>query len=371
MMSFFKGLLKLSFVFFYSKISAATQLEFIADYTTPKNFIFEKTIIGGLSGLYFKDNRLWAVSDDRGQLNEPRIYSLNLSGSIFSGSLKTLSLPNENGVVNFNLIPFSVLILKKGPKLSSKRLQIDAESLVPFRNGWLVSSEGDYHSVPRKIPSLMYFDSQGQLVSELNWPDQFVPNLTGKQKKGLRGNYAFEGLSLTPDQKYFFAIHEAPLIQDNLNWHSGEAGNVHLLRFRINPDTEKLEIDQDILYKLDVYTNYGGKVLGSGVSEILALSNDKVLILERAVIFNSTDIMHHESRIYEISISHPSEKKLILDLSNIKKMLKTTKDLDNFEGMALGPIINSQPTLLMVSDDNFNPLENTLWLLFKLTLEPQ
>lgn len=370
-MIFFRGLIKLSVVLSCLKTGAVTHLEFIADYTTPKNSVFEKTIIGGLSGLYFKDNKLWAVSDDRGQVNEPRIYSFNLSGSIFSDSLKPLNSLNDNNIVNFNVIPYSVLTLKKGPKNLSKRLQIDAEALVPFKNGWLVSSEGDYHSVPRKIPSLMYFDSQGQLVNELYWPDQFVPNLTGKQKKGLRGNYAFEGLSLSPDQKYFFAVHEAPLIQENLNWHSGEAGNVHLLRFRINPDSDKLEIDQDILYKLDEYINKGGKVLGSGVSEILAISADRVLILERAVIFNSTDIMHHESKIYEVSISHPSEKKLILDLSNIKKLLKSTKELDNFEGMALGPMINGQPTLLMVSDDNFNPLENTLWLLFKLTLEPQ
>jgi hypothetical protein len=357
-------------------VGAETQLELISDFSTPRNLIYEKTLVGGLSGIFFKASTLFAVSDDRGQNNEPRVYSFKLLGNILTAgmNMNSTSKPNaplSEADLNFKVSPASLIFLKDNSKQAKKRIQIDAEGLVPFESGWLVSSEGNYNSVPRRSPSLIYFDSSGQFIREIHWPEQFTPNPTGKQKKGLRSNYAFEGLSVSPDQKYLFAIHEAPLIQHNLSWKAGDPGEVHLLRFRIRAGAENIEIDKDISYKVDGYKKGEGKILASGVSEILALDTDKVLILERATSFGTLDFLRHDVKIYEISFAQPAEKRLVLDLSEIKKLLKTTKDLDNFEGMALGPIINNQPTLLMVSDDNFNPLEKTIWLLFKLVLEPK
>ena len=38
--------------------------------------------------------------------------------------------------------------------------------------------------------------------------------------------------------------------------------------------------------------------------------------------------------------------------------------LENFEGMAFGPVVNGVPTLLVVSDDNFRKTQKTAFLLF-------
>jgi hypothetical protein len=342
---------------------------------------------------------MWAVSDDRGQNNEPRLYSFKISIDGLEGfsPSKIGNSVHEDGAsgYNFSLKPTGVLFLRASSQGVSKRMQIDAEGIAPFENGFLISSEGNYQEIPRRNPSLMFFNSEGFFNREIYWPAEFEPNPTGKQRKGLRGNYAFEGLSISPDQKNLFAIHEAPLVQNNPSWRASELGEVHLLRFKVpsgpnlikstpfksnsfksNPikssriESNRIEVDKDILYKLDAYKAEAGKVLASGVSEILALSGDKLLVLERAIFFSPVDFFRYESRVYEVSFANPSDKKLVLDLDKIKRLLKSTKELDNFEGMALGPIVNSQPTLLMVSDDNFNPLENTIWLIFKLNLEP-
>lgn len=351
---------------------AAIQLEFLSDFTFKQNTIYEKTLVGGLSGIYYKDNLVWAVTDDRGQNNEPRIYSFKLEVNSDLQMLRNEGLKSENRSDTYpflKLLPNGLIFLKDPKSIKSAQLLIDAEGIAPFRQGWLISSEGDYHKVPRAPPSLMYFDGNGNLKQIFRWPDKFIPNFTGKLRTGLRSNFAFEALSSSPNADYFFAIHEAPLVQESPRWKNGDPGDVHLLRFKINLESAELIVDKDIIYTIDNYKNENSKIIVSGVSEVLSITNDQVLVLERVSRFDSVNLLQHEAKIYEVNFNFPNEKKLVFDLNNLKKLIKTTKQLDNFEGMALGPILNNQPTLLMVSDDNFVPLENTIWLLFRLKLE--
>jgi hypothetical protein len=57
----------------------------------------------------------------------------------------------------------------------------------------------------------------------------------------------------------------------------------------------------------------------------------------------------------------PIQKKLLLDLTQLGIKL------DNLEGMTLGPRLpDGSQSLLLISDDNFNPLQITQLLLFRL-----
>jgi hypothetical protein len=63
----------------------------------------------------------------------------------------------------------------------------------------------------------------------------------------------------------------------------------------------------------------------------------------------------------------PVRKSLLLDLSKVKGLSRELAALDNFEGMTLGPSLpDGSRTLLIVSDDNFNPRQRTAFLLFRL-----
>ncbi len=57
----------------------------------------------------------------------------------------------------------------------------------------------------------------------------------------------------------------------------------------------------------------------------------------------------------------PIHKKLVLDLTQLGIKL------DNLEGMTLGPRLpDGSQSLVMISDDNFNPQQVTQLLLFRL-----
>ena len=62
----------------------------------------------------------------------------------------------------------------------------------------------------------------------------------------------------------------------------------------------------------------------------------------------------------------PVQKKLLLDLRTLDVLL------DNIEGLTLGPWLpDGQRLLILVSDNNFNSLQRTQFLAFKLKIEPQ
>jgi hypothetical protein len=358
-------------LFTYISVNAEVQLEFLGDFTTPQNTIFNKTLIGGLSGVAFDKNQIWAVSDDRGQNNEPRIYTFDyeITSQSFINS-RSRDLSSTTLPLGFRINPNAVIFLKApSDGVGSRNLLLDSEGIIRFKQGWLVSTEGDYHKIPRLSPSLKYFDYKGTLLKSINWPKKYLPNPTGKQVIGIRSNLAFEALSASPDGAYLFAAHEAPLVQENRNWKTGEAGGINIIRFNVPNSGDQIIVDKEYKYQLDKYKKEQAKIIGSGVSEILALSSNIILVLERASYFDSVNLLSHEAKIYEVNLNVPKDKKLVFDLENLKNLLKTTKNLDNFEGMALGPVYDNDQTVIMVSDDNFNPLENTMWLLFRLKME--
>jgi hypothetical protein len=59
----------------------------------------------------------------------------------------------------------------------------------------------------------------------------------------------------------------------------------------------------------------------------------------------------------------PTEKKLLFDLRQLDVAL------DNIEGLTLGPKLPDGQSLILVSDNNFNPLQRTQILAFRLKIE--
>jgi len=61
------------------------------------------------------------------------------------------------------------------------------------------------------------------------------------------------------------------------------------------------------------------------------------------------------------TIVKPAQKELLLDLNTLEIQL------DNLEGMTLGPrLSDGSQSLIMISDDNFNALQKTQILVFRI-----
>ena len=103
--------------------------------------------------------------------------------------------------------------------------------------------------------------------------------------------------------------------------------------------------------------------IGNGVTEILPLENNKLLVMERC--FNGFFI---NMKLFEVEIpeyGNVLKKEQVFEFSINNDFLEENKALrpDNMEGMTWGKDENGQRILYVISDDNFNPKRQKTLLL--------
>lgn len=341
---------------------AVTQIDFIGRAIFPTGSLFGGTEIGGLSGITYDADRqvYYAISDDRSNKAPARFYSLKIS--LQSGKL-------EKEQVVFTAV--TTLLDENGK--SFPELSLDPEGIAFTGNSVFVSSEGD---VDRQInPFIKEFSLDGKLLKTLLIPDLFLPD--DKGTKGIRNNLAFESLTLTNDRQYLFTATENALVQDG-GVASLESGSpCRILRYDVvsgNVDGEFLYITQP----LPAGANPAGKLTTNGLVDLLAIDQNRLVSLERGFSLETGTVV----KLFEISLEksdriegleslksrlsevYPAQKRLLLDLETLKI------PLDNIEGLTLGPVLGDGSIgLILVSDNNFSPLQETQILGFKIKVQ--
>ncbi|MFS8117897.1 MAG: esterase-like activity of phytase family protein, partial [Microcoleus sp.] len=236
-----------------------------------------------------------------------------------------------------------------------------------------VSSEGD---VDRQInPFIKEFSLDGKLLKTLPIPDLFLPD--DKGTKGIRNNLAFESLTLTADRKYLFTATENAMVQDGAAPSLEKGSPCRILRYDAlsgNPDASFAYITEP----LPAGANPVGKFTTNGLADLLAIDDKRLLSLERAVSLETGITV----RLFEVSLEKadriegieslknrlgevtPAKKRLLLDLETLKI------PLDNIEGLTFGPVLGDGSIgLILVSDNNFSPLQETQILGFKIKVQ--
>jgi len=198
-----------------------------------------------------------------------------------------------------------------------------------------------------------------------------------KGTKGIRNNLAFESLTLTPDKKYLFTATENALIQDGAVPSLQSGSPCRILRYDAvsgNPERSFLYITES----LPVGANPVGKLTTNGLVDLLAIDDKRLLSLERAFSLETGTTI----RIFEISLEKsdrieameslksrlgevsPAQKRLLLNLETLKI------PLDNIEGLTFGPVLgDGSRGLILVSDNNFSPFQETQILGFKIKVQ--
>jgi hypothetical protein len=344
-------------------------LEFLGEYQLPKQ-TFEDTPIGGLSGLTYdrKRDRFYAISDDRSQYAPARFYTLKLKLKENPQNKPRLEQVTVEGVT----------LLKNEQGETYAPLSTDTEGIaLSPRDTVFISSEGSPKG--KILPFIREFDrASGQLKLNLRIPQRYLPNAPDSPPRGVQENLGFEALTIganstmSDDPFRLFTATELALVQDAPNKTPEENSRIRLMHYVINPIGEPVLVAEH-LYLLD---KPPGDTISWGLSELLALQKEGYFLsLERtlglsgfgAKIFqvinaNATDTSESPSLQGELTQVQPLKKKLLLDLG------KLGIDLDNLEGMTLGPNLpDGSQTLLLVSDDNFKKKQVTQFLLFRLT----
>jgi hypothetical protein len=388
-------------------------LELVGVYQLPK-LDFEGTKVGGLSGLTYDRQRncFYAISDDRSEFAPARFYTLKLDLSPAAGN----STPNATGssptkspelepskpssnaaspsqpatpgatIAKVTLEKVTTLKAEGGQPYAVGTIDAEGIALSP-RQSLFISSEGD--SKKGIAPFIDEFDLvTGNWRSRLPIPARYLPRIEDGKALGVQDNRGFEALTLNAgsygsrqlEPFRLFSATEAALQQDlppqpNSSAESAESTSpqstyVRFLHYLISEERPLLLAEH--LYLLDPPP---ADVANSGLSELLVLDQGgHFLSLER-----SFGITGFSGKIFQLAIGGatdvssipalagnadgltPIAKRLLLDLSSLGV------PLDNYEGMTIGPRLpDGSQSLILVSDDNFNELQTTEFMLLKL-----
>jgi len=374
-------------------------LDFLGESRLPKS-TFEHTPVGGLSGLTYdrQRDRFYAISDDRSEHAPARFYTLKLSfadkGEAIAPSAVNPSAVNPSAVnpsaVNPSAISPSAVdiqvVIEKVTTLTAEDGNpyaigtIDPEGIaLSPRQTLLISSEGvSRDGIP---PFIDEFDSAtGQWQNRLPIPREFLPATVEGNPVGVQNNLGFEALTLNANGSAggqlepfrVFAATESALQQDlpDAPDSAPPPMPVRFLHYLVGDRQTTLLAEH--LYLVEPAPQRATQ----GLTELLTLDQaGHFLSLERsfgaltgfnAQLFQiatgvATDISGVATLKGDISRISPIYKRSLLNLQDLGI------PLDNLEGMAIGPRLpDGSHSLLLVSDDNFNPGQVTQFLLFRI-----
>ena len=338
------------------------RLEFLGQAIIPTGTTFQGTIIGGLSSITFDPARgvFYSLSDDQGQLNPVRFYTLAVDlsdGRLDDGDVEAVGV--------------TTLLAPDGQPYAPTSL--DPEGLTLTKSGELVvTSEG---IAARGIsPWVRRYALDGTFLGDLPVPDAFQPT---SATHGVRQNLAFEAAAVAPNGRHLFVGMEGALVQDGPAATLGGGSPARILRYNL----AARRLDRQYVYVTDPIAEPSVPPTAfavNGLVELLPFNNEFMLSMERsfsvgapgtgntiklyALAFpGASDVNGLDSIAGVLGDVRPLDKELLLDLATLGI------PLDNLEGMSIGPDLpDGRRSLLLVSDNNFAATQFTQFLLFAL-----
>lgn len=351
--------------------TSISSVKFLDEYIMPLNPIFQNTVVGGLSGIDYdvKQNQYYMISDDPSQHSPARIYTAQID--IKENKIDTVRVTGVTYILQENG--------KSYPKYGTdKTVKPDGESVRynPLTQKLLWSSEGErlFKDGDTTIvqPSLTFISTDGKFLDT-------IPMLKGfhftKTESGPRKNALFEGLTYADQYKTLYASLEEPLYQDGPQAaFEYDKALTRILKFEV---ATKKNIAQ-YAYNLDampVKPTVENDWNVNGISEILAINNHTLLVMERAWAKGHDD--HTFLKLYLVDLGgaeneignrafvqnppKPLTKKLLFDFDSLNR------HIDNFEGVTFGPKLpNGHQSLIFCVDNNFGKSQVQQFFLFEI-----
>ncbi|MHA7058953.1 esterase-like activity of phytase family protein [Aquimarina sp. M1] len=342
------------------------RVNYLDEYIIYNDSIFPNSKIGGLSGIeYLKEqDTYYIVCDDA---RNPRFYKASIS------------LKNNK----FHLVTLDQLITIKDNKNKFLHSNIaDLEAIRSFKNNNLIfTSEGSIKN--NYNPAIFITNTTGNYQNEFDLPIYF--RVEDDSKNRPRHNGVFEGLAQDIEQKGYWAALELPLELDG-NEPTIESSGAPVRITHFNTNTRKA--DFQFTYPLDKLTKDPKEKFGvNGLTGLLQLNTNQFLVLERGYaaghgtqgntvkvyvcdikeVTNTLDFDSLQNKKHQ-----SATKELLFDFETIRHLL-TNQIVDNIEGITFGPTLaNGNHSLILISDNNFNPTSEQInqLILLELILQP-
>ena len=332
-------------------------LKYLDDYTIPYNFQYMNTTVGGLSGIDYdvKKDLFYIVSDDRSEKNPARFY-------------KTKIFISQKGIDSLTFIDVNYFLQPDGntyPGVSQDRFKTPDPEAIRYnaKTGQLVwSSEGERIVRGRDTvlvdPTVMFIQPDGKYISSFEMPANLKMQAV---EKGPRKNGVLEGMSFADNYKTLYVSVEEPLFEDGPQADlSDNSAFVRIIKF----DVATKKTNAQFAYKLEPVAHAAipeNEFKINGVSEILYLGNNKLLVMERSF---STGRIPCTIRLFIADLDAATdisniELKDNQDFTPVKKTLLLNMDelgiyTDNIEGVCFGPLLpNGHRTLIICCRQQF------------------
>jgi len=351
--------------------TSISSVKFLDEYIMPLNPIFQNTVVGGLSGIDYdvKQNEYYMISDDPSQHSPARIYTAQID--IKENKIDTVRVTGVTYILQENGKPY--------PKYGSdKTVKPDGESVRynPLTKQLLWSSEGErlFKDGDTTIvqPSLTFISTDGKFLDTIPMPKGF--HFT-KTESGPRKNALFEGLTYADQYKTLYASLEEPLYQDGPQAaFEYDKALTRILKFDVAAKKNIAQYAYN-LGAMPVKPTVENDWNVNGISEILAINNDTLLVMERAwakghddhtfLKLYLVDLRGAENEINNSSFVQnppkPLTKKLLFDFDSLNQ------HIDNFEGITFGPKLpNGHQSLIFCVDNNFGKSQVQQFFLFEI-----
>jgi hypothetical protein len=306
-----------------------------------------RLVAAELSGLTrMEGDRYVAVGDDHATL-----YFLDIEVDSRTGRVRSVSFP-----------PPVPLLDVAGQALSGPR-RADREDVAYDRKRGTVWIADERDAGDPSRPSLVEVDpATGVEIARLS-PDSGGPLAVYAT---IRPNYGFEALARSEDGESMWTANEEALEIDG-PLASPSRGSV----VRLQELDDDLEPERQFAYvtdPVDHAISTPPAAVGedrSGVSALIALEDDRLLVLERALVGDSTGMGGFRIRIYLVDPSRAtdvSEPPYLAGLAGRSDWQPASKTLlwegrfglpvSNFEAMALGPRLSRGSRSLLLMADN-------------------
>ena len=339
-------------------------------YEIPFDSKIQQTAVGGLSSIDYhtEGDVYYLISDDRSAYNPARFYKAVIR--IINNKIEAVRFLSADTLRRYDgsLFPSFANDPFQCPDPESLRYLVTKNQLIWANEGErIINNENNI----LLDPAIYISNQTGKVTDSFRIPSNFRMNA---EEKGPRRNGTFGALSLNKHLNMLYACFEEPLYED------GERAGLHdsvawvrMIKFDI--ETRKPVFQYAYQIEPVVHKPKPENAFRvNGVSEILYAGNKRMIVVERSwsagqkpsnikVFLTDHSEASDVSSIKSLMAGgfKPIQKQLLLDMD------KLGIHIDNIEGVTFGPrLSNGNPSLLFVSDNNFNKEQVTQLLLFEL-----
>ncbi|KFC62826.1 hypothetical protein FF80_03396 [Devosia sp. LC5] len=321
------------------------KVELLGSITLPTGLSVAGEEFGGISGLDYDpaNDIYYAISDDRSQKAPARFYTLGLK-------------VDAEGVHGVDILASHLLRDAAGNVFPAKGIDPEAIRYNAAARTIFWSTENDIAGNPGVYEARL----DGSFLRAFAVPDYYQPAADGAS--GIYSNLAFESLAISADGATLLAGTENALAQDG-DKATLEAGSPsRIISFDIasgQPTAEHVYETGPIHTKATAEPPYND----NGLSELMVFDDTHLLAVERSFAAGPGN----EINVYLTDLSaatdingKPSIKDETVEPAAKQHVFKIGEgdfglDIDNIESVTFGPQVDGKRTLVIASDNNFNP----------------